>query len=243
MTFDVPVDVPLGDPRQVESLTLELSHLEDIPVPQTSTQRVRRQPKGIVVVEISRRPASAGPKPLTEAEKAAFLSPTPGVQSDDPKLRALAAEIVGSVSGPREKAARINSWVHSHLKQTYQANATTALEVLDSRAGDCTEHTLLFITLCRTAGVPARELGGLAYDESQVVKAAGRQPVRRGTFNWHAWAEVYDGRQWVSMDPTWNEVDVDATHLVLSIGPEDFAWLNVLGKMKIRVLKFARVGP
>ena len=50
----------------------------------------------------------------------------------------------------------------------------------------------------------------------QVVQAAERRPRHRGTFNWHAWAEIHDGRQWLSMDPTWNEVQVDATHLVLS---------------------------
>ena len=87
----------------------------------------------------------------------------------------------------------------------------------------------------------ARELGGLAYDESQVVGGAAHRPARRGgTFNWHAWAEIHDGRRWVSIDPTWNEVQVDATHLVLSVGPEDFAWVNILGKMKLRVIEFRK---
>jgi len=82
---------------------------------------------------------------------------------------------------------------------------------------------------------------GLGSYSSGGIVDLGRIFHRRGgTFNWHAWAEIHDGRQWISMDPTWNEVHVDATHLVLSVGPEDFAWLNVLGKMKIRVVRWSR---
>lgn len=243
MTFEVPIDTRLGDPREVDSLTLEARDLGDVRIPQNATQRVSEGRDGAMVVAITRQPARVEPKPLTEAEKAVLLTATPSVQSDDPKIRKLAAEIVGDNKEPRAKAERINRWVHQHLRQTYQANASTALEVLANKAGDCTEHTLLFVALCRAAGVPARELGGLAYDESQVVGGAAHRPARRGgTFNWHAWAEIHDGRRWVSIDPTWNEVQVDATHLVLSVGPEDFAWVNILGKMKLRVIEFRKQG-
>jgi len=44
----------------------------------------------------------------------------------------------------------------------------------------------------------------------------------------------------VSVDPTWNQVFVDATHIKLSEGDENWSWLNLLSKLKIRVLKFTR---
>ena len=238
LDFQIPVETLLGDPRKVDSLTLKLSDLGDFQIPQNATQRVREARDGSAIVEIKRRAEPTEPKPLDDATRKPFLSPTPTLQSDDPKISKLAAKIVGDEKQSKAKAERINGWVHERLKKTYRANATTALEVLANGAGDCSEHTLLFVALCRAAGVPAREVGGVAYDESQVVEAARAKPGS-GTFGWHAWAEIHDGSRWVSMDPTWDEVQVDATHLVLSIGPEDFAWVNVLGKMKIKVLEFS----
>jgi hypothetical protein len=41
----------------------------------------------------------------------------------------------------------------------------------------------------------------------------------------------------VSVDPTWNQVFVDGTHIKLSEGSRDLAWANVAGKMKIKVVK------
>jgi hypothetical protein len=61
---------------------------------------------------------------------------------------------------------------------------------------------------------------------------------RKPSFGWHAWAEVHDGHQWVSVDPTWHQVYVDATHLKLSDGERDLAWTNVVGTIKIKVVDF-----
>ena len=56
-------------------------------------------------------------------------------------------------------------------------------------------------------------------------------------FGWHAWAEIHDGRQLVSIDPTWDEVYVDGTHIKMSEGNDDMAWTNVAGKLKLEVLE------
>ncbi len=74
--------------------------------------------------------------------------------------------------------------------------------------------------------MPARELTGVAHVS--------------GSFGWHAWAEVHDGHQWVSVDPTWNELYVDATPIVFSHDSEDHAWLNVLGSVSFKALKVER---
>ena len=103
-----------------------------------------------------------------------------------------------------------------NLRQTYAANASTAVRILDNRAGDCSEHALLLVALARAAGIPAREVGGLAYP--------GDEPP---LFGWHAWTEIHDGSQWVSVDPMWNQVYVDATHIKLTEDVSDLSWFNV----------------
>ena len=122
-------------------------------------------------------------------------------------------------------ATKLEKWVYKTLRKTYDANADDALTVLANKAGDCTEHTLLFTTLARAAGIPA-QVGGVVY-------VGGDKP----SFGWHAWSEIHDGKQWVTVDPTFNQVHIDPTHIKFSEGAEDQTYLNVAGKLKVKVLE------
>ncbi len=153
------------------------------------------------------------------------MASTTSLQSDEPSIRALARKIVGTETDPVAKSAKLVHWVYANLGKSMDANGSTALQVLATRKGDCTEHALLFTTLARAAGVPAREVTGLAYVETP-------DPV----FGWHAWSEIYDGRQWVTMDPTWNEIRVDASHIKFADRSDDYRWTGALGKLKLKVL-------
>ncbi|MEW6280982.1 MAG: transglutaminase-like domain-containing protein, partial [Candidatus Eremiobacterota bacterium] len=126
---------------------------------------------------------------------------------------------------PVEKARILEGWVHRKLDKSYGKNASTARDVLKNRAGDCTEHALLFVALARSAGIPSREVGGLVY--------AGDP----GLFAWHAWAEIHDGHQWVSVDPMWDQVYVDPTHIKMQKDSDDYSWVNVCGGLKLKVVK------
>jgi transglutaminase-like putative cysteine protease len=67
------------------------------------------------------------------------------------------------------------------LKKSVSVTIPSAIQVLDSRSGDCNEHTQLFIALSRAAGIPAR----------------ARRARARGTeFYYHAWPEVFVGNGW-----------------------------------------------
>jgi transglutaminase-like putative cysteine protease len=63
------------------------------------------------------------------------------------------------------------------------------MDVIQSKKGDCTAYALLFTTLARAAGIPAREAGGWLYmgDEYQA-------------FGFHAWNEVILDGHWVPVD-------------------------------------------
>ena len=97
--------------------------------------------------------------------------------------------------------------------------------MLERRIGDCTEHALLFIALCRSIGIPARELSGLTYTGDA---------ERR--FAWHAWAEVDIDGHWVAVDPILAQTRADATHVVLGID-QDARWTTILSSMKIDILE------
>jgi hypothetical protein len=224
----IEVDRKLGNPARVTALRLEVAGLGDHTLPTSHRQRILRE-GGKVILSLKRDHRTASSSPLGEEERKKMLEATPTLEVGDKKIQALALEIVGDEKDPLEAARRLGTWVYRNLRKTYSANASTALEVLENRAGDCTEHTLLFVALARAAGIPAREVLGVAYGENE-------HPL----FGWHAWAEVHDGKQWVSIDPTWHEVYVDATHITFSQNDRDWSWVNVLGTLKFKVVKVER---
>ena len=225
----IKVDKNLGAPENVEALTLRLTGLKDFKIPSSHRQRVRSNLGGTLILELSRDRRTEQPAPLPSAKRDEYLKSTPTLQSDHEALRKKAREIIREEKDPLEMATYLEQWVFTNVRQTMAANTTSALDVLNNKAGDCTEITMLFVALARASGIPAREVGGVMY-------ANEGSPI----FGWHAWAEIHDGQQWVSIDPTWNQVYVDATHIKLSEDSNDWAWVNLLGKLKIKVLKVTK---
>jgi transglutaminase-like putative cysteine protease len=79
--------------------------------------------------------------------------------------------------------------------------------------------------MARAVGIPTKLVAGLVYMEGL-------------GFLYHSWAESYaDG--WVTVDPTFNQVGVDTTHIKLV---EGLSWTStlsvgtVVGKIKARII-------
>ncbi|MBM3835549.1 MAG: transglutaminase domain-containing protein [Verrucomicrobia bacterium] len=225
----IRVDKDLGAPDRVEALTLRIVGLNDFRIPASHRQRVRSRQGSAVILELMRDHKAPQSTPLPASKREEYLRATPTLQSDQESIRNKAQEIIGGEKDTLEKARLLQEWVFRNVRQTMAANTTSALDVLSNRAGDCTEITMLFVALARSLGIPAREVGGVMY-------ANEGTPI----FGWHAWAEIHDGHQWVTVDPTWNQVYVDATHINLAEDSKDWAWVNLLGKMKIKVLKVTK---
>jgi len=59
-------------------------------------------------------------------------------------------------------------------------------QVLKQKTGQCWDFSDVFVTFCRAAGVPARQVGGWLYGQCG-----------------HVWAEVlFEGKGWQQVDPT-----------------------------------------
>jgi transglutaminase-like putative cysteine protease len=225
------LDEPIADARTRESLTLRLrgplgpEHLiEDA---RQSFMRDgdafhflghRRNPGAVQAMEL--------PLEALDDELAQWLEPSLYVQSDDERLIDKAAEIIGNETGAFEAAKLLNNWVFANVRKTFSARLSEALEVLENLEGDCTEHSVLFVGLARAAGIPAREVAGLVYVEAP-------EPG----FYFHQWAKVWVG-EWVDMDPTFDQVTVDATHIKLAVGDllEQAQLIPIIGKIEAKVV-------
>ncbi|ACM22868.1 transglutaminase-like domain-containing protein [Thermotoga neapolitana] len=81
-----------------------------------------------------------------------------------PKLRWLTREVVGDEENPYLRAKRIYDWITFNVRYSYvkpyalYENITDF--VVNNLKGDCGFQALLFITMCRIAGIPARWQSG-----------------------------------------------------------------------------------
>ena len=110
-----------------------------------------------------------------------------------PYLRSLAAEIIGEETNPLKIARRIYDYITCNLKYSfmrdYAAVDSIAEHMVINRKGDCGVQAILFITLCRLAGVPARWQSGLDSEPDGVGE--------------HDWAQFYvPSIGWVYCDPS-----------------------------------------
>jgi transglutaminase-like putative cysteine protease len=153
------------------------------------------------------------------------------MQVDDPKVRALAAEILGDESDAAAAAKKLVDWMFRNLAKEATVSVPSALQVLESRKGDCNEHAVLYAALARAMGLPARMVAGAVYMPADDGSA--------GAFYYHAWNQVWLGR-WVAVDPTFGQFPADATHVALVEGgpDKDIALIGMLGRIRFEVESF-----
>lgn len=238
----VAVDRPLGEPQNVAALRLRVTldrPAEEPPLPTTVRQTVTALSD--TEYDLSVRAATA-PKDVARfptelsGELLALTQATGIAQSDDQRMRNLAAQITAGKDTAWDAARAIVGWVHENMRKVAsEPRPVTALECLDTMVGDCTEHALLAGTLARAAGLPSKMCVGLGYTGD--------------AFYYHAWVKIWVG-EWAEMDPTWGEEAVDATHLEVAEGSLDepsmarmsLATARILGQVSFRVLDVSRGG-
>lgn len=152
-----------------------------------------------------------------------------------PEIVARAAAVVGDAPTRLEAARRLYDFVFTYVQKVPTIGLPNGLEVLRSGRGDCNEHTALYVSLARAAGIPARIAAGLVYS------------TRMGdAFYYHAWPEVRlgpaqaDGRaRWVPIDPTLGQLPADGSHLKIATGDLDrqIEIMGLMGRIRLEVLE------
>jgi hypothetical protein len=111
-----------------------------------------------------------------------------------PALRALSAQVVGQERNPLLVARRLFSWIDANIPWASAREYSTVPSLSDyaftNRHGDCGMQTMLFVTLLRMNGIPARWQSGWEF----------RPPEN----SMHDWGMVYfEPYGWVPMDATY----------------------------------------
>jgi len=143
------------------------------------------------------------------------------IQCEDSVMIAVADSLTNGSSDAWEAAQRISRFVDVAVVNEPTVSLPSAVDVLDNLRGDCNEHTILTVALCRAVGIPAVTCAGIVY-------------VNNGIFGYHAWPAVWVG-EWVAMDPTFSQYVADGTHIILASGSLDAQYVvnGVLGRLSV----------
>ena len=225
----VTVDRALFRPRQSSYLKLRINGIDydtlDIKTWNGGRQRFH---KGIMEITRERPPANASyslPCERYNGKMIPFLEPEFNIESDDREIIDKALQISGDDKDSFSVAKKLLHWVYRNIEKKPVVSIPSALEVLETRVGDCNEHATLLTALLRAMKIPARLSIGLVYS--------------RGKFFYHAWNEAYIG-EWISMDATMDQMPVDATHIKLLEGNLDkqAEIVGLIGTLKLEVLDY-----
>ncbi|UCF70190.1 MAG: hypothetical protein JSW49_08300 [candidate division WOR-3 bacterium] len=224
--FSVKLDPPTPDPTSLTYLKIQMNDIttEGLDLTDDFQELISRQP--IVVASTLPRLSALPELTLPIEHNRAFLAPSAYIQCADPMIIEKAKEMIADENNAVEATAKLVSGVYRFLEKNPTASLPSALEVLQTRKGDCNEHAILFTALARAVGLPTKIYVGL-------VNLNGY------AYYYHAWCAVWLGK-WVPVDPTFNQFPADVGHLKLKEGEiaEQAMVLKVVGKLKIQTLEY-----
>ncbi len=122
-----------------------------------------------------------------------------------PELRRLSDSIIGRERNPAVIASKLFTWVSQNIPwagaREYSTLESLTDYALTHRHGDCGIQTMLFITLCRLNGIPARWESGWMVLPSP---------------NLHDWCRIYLPNQgWIPVDVSYGLMPTDVPELRL----------------------------
>lgn len=140
------------------------------------------------------RLSDAAVRPCVREDLEDYLCERPPHIRFTPGIREAAERIIASEANPLARARRIFHWFEENHRYAYEEEYSTIPSLCEKafrrRQGDCGVKAMLFITMCRLVGVPARFQSGWATFPDY--------------WSMHDWAEIYvEPWGWLPVDPSY----------------------------------------
>lgn len=218
--YAISVEPKVKDPASLLELILEINGIDSDYLEKFNSERQSIVQENPLHLQLRPVPASQVPIPFEP-----FLISNSIIQCNNPRIIELTREVTKNDSTKQDIVNRLNNWVYQYLTKRPVVTLSSALEILEGKQGDCSEHTTLFTSMSRSMGIPTKIHIGLVY--------------LQGRFLYHAWPVVFLDGNWIAVDPTLGQPVADATHITLLEG--DFNNLNelipLLGRVTIRIIE------
>ena len=133
-----------------------------------------------------------------------FLLATQSIESDNPRIIELAAEICGNIDDVHEKARRLFLYVRDEIKYTvyapmYPESQYKATTIIERGLGYCVQKAVVLCALARSVGIPARLV--FADIINHAVPETLIEFMGSNLFTYHCYSEMFLGERWVQMTP------------------------------------------
>ncbi len=172
-------------------------------VPEDARQHVLARTDTTIDIEVRAGPTTT--TALTAEQKKRALSATPYEAVGDARIIKAAKDAVGDAKDDDAKVKRLADFVFRHVeKKGLDRGYAPAIATLESKSGDCTEHSVLMSALLRAQGIPTRIVDGVIVDG--------------GNAGYHEWVEVNLGKGFVAVDPTFDAWPAGPERLKLAEG-------------------------
>jgi hypothetical protein len=226
----IKTDKPITDADALKRLVLRITGRDLSRLPSDEHQTVTKESAGW---KVDVHPPVQNVKTAVTIAKAAgaqgkWTKPSTHVSSDDPKIRALSKQIVGSETNVLKAALKIKAYVQKTMRPNAGIGVLRdATEIMRTKEGVCRDYAIFTASLMRAANIPTKLASGLVN--------------WNGTFFYHAWVEIWDGKRWIGLDATVPTEQISPAHVKLAEGNvEDAFVFTFLDKVKIEVLSAQR---
>ena len=150
----------------------------------------------------------------TASKESLYLQHTEMVQGNS-EIKSLARQLTSSTKNEYEAVSAIINWVTDNIKYTFNPPQYDAAYTLSTKSGNCQNFAHLSIALLRSAGIPARIVGGITLKEAWKVPIDAKNSIVQSMGQGgHAWLEVYfPDLGWLPYDPQQSRQFTSSRHI------------------------------
>lgn len=157
-------------------------------IEKTPRQQIKKiNDKTIILTLIPEKFTYKSDEKITKKDISDALESNLSYPASDLRIQALAHSITQKGKDNLEKSFLIMNWIDENIKWTYDSN-TEVLETIETKKGDCSERSALFVTLARASKIPATSSAGYVIDTDSL--------------GGHAWVKIYENNRWIEIDPS-----------------------------------------
>lgn len=134
---------------------------------------------------------------------------------DNSAIASLSRQLTDGTKSEYAAVSAIINWVTDNIKYTFNPPQYDAAYTLSTKSGNCQNFAHLSIALLRSAGIPARIVGGITLKEGWKVPIDARNSIVQSMGQGgHAWLEVYfPDLGWLPYDPQQSRQFTSTRHI------------------------------
>ena len=165
--------------------------------------------------------------PVGELPHALLRYTLPSRYCDSDKLMDFAWTHFGQIAHGLPRVQAICDWVHNNIEYRFGSGRPdlSASEVIARRHGVCRDFAHATIALCRAFNLPARYVTGHLPDIGYIDPGT--------PMDFHAYAEVYLGNDWLTFDARYNVPRIGRVKLAHGLDAVDGAFATIYGEAKL----------